>query len=401
MNKLTTACMLLFLISSTLQAQNLTLAKSGIFNDENGDGFAQSGETVSYSFTVSNQSNQTYTNISITDPLVSVMGSPISLGSNQSDNTSFAGSYSITNFDIDIGEVENIASVNGQSSAGGSSGMSAGSTVMLPQNPELLLTKVGTFVDENGDGTAQVGETISYVFTVENTGNVTFNFITIIDPIVTVLGGPIASLSAGQTNSSTFTGSYTLSSSDLSNCSVQNTAMVSGVDPNGMNFSASSTSVVSVNSMSSNCNNGIYSGNGMVPSNTIATLTDQITFDGDVAVSGQIIGPSDIGLKYRIQNISDAAIILNQLQPKSFEFKQNKGLSLPDGLQYGLIAQEVEEILPEIVNNFQATNSSIFKGINYQSLITILIAGIQDQQSEIEKLKMEMAELRDMIKNKK
>ena len=41
---------------------------------------------------------------------------------------------------------------------------------------------------------ADAGETISYSFTVTNTGNLTITGITVTDPLVTMLGGPIASL---------------------------------------------------------------------------------------------------------------------------------------------------------------------------------------------------------------
>ena len=52
------------------------LEKAGSFNDENGDGFAQTGETISYSFTVTNDGNVTVNNIIVTDSLITVSGGP-------------------------------------------------------------------------------------------------------------------------------------------------------------------------------------------------------------------------------------------------------------------------------------------------------------------------------------
>ncbi|WP_172443362.1 DUF7507 domain-containing protein [Nonlabens agnitus] len=53
-----------------------------MFNDENGDGFAQLGETISYSFEVTNSGATTLTNVTVTDPLLvapsgSLTGGPI------------------------------------------------------------------------------------------------------------------------------------------------------------------------------------------------------------------------------------------------------------------------------------------------------------------------------------
>jgi hypothetical protein len=103
----------------------------------------------------------------------------------------------------------------------------------VPQMPGIDLMKSGVFQDENGDGIAQVGETIAYTFVVENTGNVTLTNVTVIDPLVTVMGGPIASLASGVIDNSTFTGSYVLTQTDIDNGMVMNVATVTGNDPNG------------------------------------------------------------------------------------------------------------------------------------------------------------------------
>lgn len=121
-------------------------------------------------------------------------------------------------------------------------------------------------------------------------------------------------------------------------------------------------------------------------------------FNGDVYISGAF-GPSDINLKDNIDTITDALSIIKQLKPKSFDYKHNSypSMHLPFGKQYGLIAQEVETIIPELVsNNTQPAKldsvgnvivpSVNFKGLEYQQLIPFLIKAIQEQQTKIDSL---------------
>ncbi|WP_340076728.1 gliding motility-associated C-terminal domain-containing protein [Leptobacterium sp. I13] len=98
------------------ESQNrLTLTKVDIFNDENGDGIFQAGETIGYTFTITNTGNTALNNIEITDPLVTVTGTPIpSLLPGESDNTSYTATYTLTQVDIDAGSFQNTATVTAE-----------------------------------------------------------------------------------------------------------------------------------------------------------------------------------------------------------------------------------------------------------------------------------------------
>ena len=118
-------------------------------------------------------------------------------------------------------------------------------------------------------------------------------------------------------------------------------------------------------------------------------------FNGDVYISGTY-GPSDQNMKTNITNYDSSLYVINQLQPKTFEFTDANfpGMVLPTGHQYGLIAQEVEQILPDIVsdNTHPAEYDSLgnqihpaynFKGLDYEAFIPILIGGVKEQQAII------------------
>ncbi|WP_150546817.1 DUF7507 domain-containing protein, partial [Mesonia oceanica] len=231
------------------QNPGIALIKTGTFNDANGDGFAQVGETIDYAFEVENTGDVTLTNVTVTDPLVSVSGGPLaSFAPGAVDNTTFTASYTITQADVDNGNVSNQATATGTYTDGNgdeqttedlssSSSNTTDDTTVTPfgQNPGIALIKTGTFNDANGDGFAQVGETIDYSFSITNTGDVTLTNITVTDTLVSVSGGPLANLAPGAVNSNAFTASYTITQSDVDNGNVSNQATAIGnyTDGNG------------------------------------------------------------------------------------------------------------------------------------------------------------------------
>ena len=233
-----------------IPSPSMTITKEGTYVDNNGDGITNVGDLVFYNFVVTNTGNVTLFNITVTDINATVTGGPLaSLAVGASNASTFTAVHVITQADIDAGQVDNLATVTGNPPIG--SPITATSTdptpcvsctplnpnctsctiVPLNNSPSISLIKTAEFDDNNGDGIAQVGETITYNFTVTNTGNVTLTNITISDPLpgVIVTGGPI-SLAPGQSDSTTFVGTYTLTLQDLINESVTNQAVVSGID---------------------------------------------------------------------------------------------------------------------------------------------------------------------------
>lgn len=103
-----------------------------------------------------------------------------------------------------------------------------------------------------------------------------------------------------------------------------------------------------------------------------------VLIDNDLYVNGSIYNPSDINLKKNINVISDSKKnnVIN-LEPVEFEFKTD------NKKHYGFIAQDMEMIYPELVNN----NEVGYKTVNYIELIPILLSKMKDMQKEIDNLK--------------
>ena len=160
------------------QLLSINLVKTGTFNDESGDGFAQTGETISYTFAVSNTSNVTLTNITISDPGITLSGGPIAtLAAGASDSTTFTGSYTLIQADVDAGVKNNTATVTGKDPANNDVTNTASDSVTLTQNSAIQIVKTSTTAN-----VTSAGQVAPYAFEVSNIGDTTLTNITVSDP---------------------------------------------------------------------------------------------------------------------------------------------------------------------------------------------------------------------------
>jgi hypothetical protein len=77
-----------------------------------------------------------------------------------------------------------------------------------------------------------------------------------------------------------------------------------------------------------------------------------------------------------------------QLRPVSFQWKAGSD----KGTHLGLIAQEVDTVLPEAVQ--KSTDAGAPLGMNYSTLIPVLIKAIQEQQGMLERAQAELRSMR-------
>ncbi|HLP22037.1 MAG TPA: tail fiber domain-containing protein [Chitinophagales bacterium] len=118
-------------------------------------------------------------------------------------------------------------------------------------------------------------------------------------------------------------------------------------------------------------------------------------FQGNAVSTGDFIsGFSDVRLKDSVNSIVNALSVIGALKTKEFYFKTDSFpyMNLPKGKHYGLIAQEVDTVLPDIVREILQPqvrdtagvllmDTATFMAVNYNALIPIAIRGIQQLDS--------------------
>jgi uncharacterized repeat protein (TIGR01451 family) len=98
-------------------ALGLSLVKTGSFLDDiNADGFAQAGEAIGYTFDVTNVGSASVNNVSVTDPLIGALdctpeANPIA-DLAPAETVQCTGSYTLTQGDVDAGQVDNTATAD-------------------------------------------------------------------------------------------------------------------------------------------------------------------------------------------------------------------------------------------------------------------------------------------------
>ena len=108
---------------------------------------------------------------------------------------------------------------------------------------------------------------------------------------------------------------------------------------------------------------------------------------GDIHARGDVVAfsttvTSDERLKYDIEDIKNPLDIIQSLKGRHFKWKKN------DTQCSGVIAQEIEEIAPELV--MTADDEMGTKSVAYGNLVGYLIETVKDQQKQIDELKQRL-----------
>ncbi len=113
------------------------------------------------------------------------------------------------------------------------------------------------------------------------------------------------------------------------------------------------------------------------------TSSTRLTFNpstGDLFVWGNVTANSDRRLKKNIETIRDASAKVRALNGVEFDWIEDDSHSL------GLIAQDVEQVAPDLV----VTSDLGYKSVNYGNLVGLLVEAIKDLQDEVSALKKQL-----------
>ena len=107
---------------------------------------------------------------------------------------------------------------------------------------------------------------------------------------------------------------------------------------------------------------------------------------GNINISGSLSQSSDRRLKKNIKTLTSGLSIVNQLRGVRYNWKDESRT----GNKIGFIAQEVEDVLPELVK----TRENGFKGVNYAEMTAVLVEAVKELSKQIDELKNENAALK-------
>ena len=179
------------------------------------------------------------------------------------------------------------------------------------------------------------------------------------------------------------------------NAAISLTSSVGGIDINASGLISLDSSGGLINIGNDNNNQNINIGTNGDRTITIGATggTTSIKLDGSVAVKDEIVSSSDKRLKKNIVKLNGALDKVTQMRGVSFKWRddKNKGKNKNNKKKkvIGFIAQEVEEIVPDLTG----VDSKGFMTVNYLGTTALLVEAIKEQQKIINELKKKVDSL--------
>ncbi len=253
------------------------------------------GDVFSYEFEVTNTGNVTLSNLVVGDVLTGPVdcGGVITLAPGA--GVTCTADYTLTQGDVDAGEVQNTVDVTAEAPDGTPATDSDTVTSPVSGDPSISVVKsLAGSTDADGSGNVTAGDVFSYGFVVSNTGNVTLDSLVVDDPLTGPVDcGGVATLTPGAIV--TCTADYVLTQTDVDAGEVENTVDVSAEDPSGAPVSDSDSvtspladepSIDVVKTLGSNADGDL---SGEVSLGDVLTYEFDVTNTGNVTLSNLVL----------------------------------------------------------------------------------------------------------------
>jgi hypothetical protein len=160
----------------------------------------------------------------------------------------------------------------------------------------------------------------------------------------------------------------------------------------GSTFSSPSQGTLraTINGVNQDVDLGLQTGDtvqfGKVGVGGASDATYELKVTGDIGATGDVVAyvSSDERLKDEITPIENSLQKINSIGGYSFVWNEKQNIY--KGKDYGVIAQEIEEILPELVE----TRENGYKAVKYDRIVSLLIEGVKELSKEVSELKKQI-----------
>jgi hypothetical protein len=128
--------------------------------------------------------------------------------------------------------------------------------------------------------------------------------------------------------------------------------------------------------------------------------TVRLQVAGDI-IANSIAGSSDARFKTNIFPIENPLQKVMQMRGVTFDWKTKEfpNRTFSEKRSLGFIAQEVEKVIPEVVQTENSTEG--FKSVQYDKVVALLVEAIKEQQQQIEQLQQKVKALTEKKGNEK
>jgi hypothetical protein len=249
--------------------------------------YAAAGETIGYTYTVTNTGNVTLHGIALHDSRLGAVTCPYTALA-PGDSMTCTGAHSVTQAEVDAGHIINTADVTGNPPTGPPVTGRDTATVTAVHHPAITLDKTAFPTQYS-----RPGERIVYRYYVTNTGNDTLHGITLHDNVLGPVTCPLTSLAPGQ-SVDCFTVHVT-TQADVDRGHTVNTAAVTGHPPTGSPVTdRDGASVHAVHNPAIQLDKSASPSEFGAPGQTV-TYTYPVTNTGNVTLHGIVLRDSRLG----------------------------------------------------------------------------------------------------------